>query len=116
MPLSNISPDHLLHVPRGELSRRPQVLRNTTAVASSQVFRFLADIVQTKRRTLEEIGEIFGDKHVAAHWYGISEEEKAKIAREAMRVTEDGRIIEDEESKTPAESEKVNDEKNEEVT
>ena len=50
--------------------------------------------LQTKGRTLEEIGEIFGDKHVAAHWYGISAEEKQRIAENAMRVTADGRIVE----------------------
>ena len=47
---------------------------------------------ETKRRTLEEIGEIFGDKNVAAHWYGISDEEKRKIAHDAMKLTDDGRI------------------------
>ena len=47
---------------------------------------------ETKRRTLEEIGELFGDKHVAAHWYGISEEEKQRIAQDAVKLTKDGRI------------------------
>ena len=41
------------------------------------------------------MGEIFGDKHVAAHWYGISEEEKQRIAVNAMRVTADGHIVEE---------------------
>lgn len=41
---------------------------------------------ETKGRTLEEIGELFGDTHVAAHWYGISEEEKRKIAHDALQV------------------------------
>jgi hypothetical protein len=50
---------------------------------------------------LEEIGEIFGDKHVAAHWYGISEEEKKKIAHDAMMLTEDGRIGSDPTLKPP---------------
>lgn len=49
---------------------------------------------ETKRRTLEEIGELFGDKHVVAHWYGISEEEKRQIAHDAMQLTEDGRLPE----------------------
>ena len=48
---------------------------------------------ETKGRTLEEIGTIFGDEHVAAHWYGISEQEKEKIAQEAMNVTVDGEIL-----------------------
>lgn len=56
---------------------------------------------ETKGRTLEEIGEIFGDKHVAAHWYGISEEEKEKIAKGALRLTEDGRIADDPDLRTP---------------
>lgn len=50
---------------------------------------------ETKGRTLEEIGGIFGDKHVAAHWYGISEEEKEKIAKGALNLTADGRILDD---------------------
>jgi hypothetical protein len=56
---------------------------------------------ETKGRTLEEIGEIFGDKHVAAHWYNISEEEKKKIAHDAMMLTEDGRIPSDTSLKPP---------------
>jgi sugar porter (SP) family MFS transporter len=40
---------------------------------------------ETKGRTLEEIGALFGDEHVASVWYGASEEQRAKIAREAMR-------------------------------
>ena len=59
---------------------------------------------ETKGRTLEEIGEIFGDKHVAAHWYGISDEEKRKIALDAMNLTEDGRIPSDPELKPPENS------------
>jgi hypothetical protein len=39
---------------------------------------------------LEEIGSLFGDEHIASHWYGISEEEKAEIARNALQVTESG--------------------------
>lgn len=57
---------------------------------------------ETKGRTLEELGELFGDKHVAAHWYGISEKEREQIAQEAIAVTEDGRILEtSEELKSP---------------
>lgn len=49
---------------------------------------------ETKGRTLEELGEVFGDKHIAAHWYGISEKEREQIAHEALAVTDDGRIVE----------------------
>ena len=42
---------------------------------------------ETKGRTLEEIGALFGDEHIASRWYGMSEEEKEKIAREAMAET-----------------------------
>lgn len=41
---------------------------------------------ETKGRTLEEIGTLFGDEHVASHWYGLSEEEKMKIRKEAMAL------------------------------
>jgi hypothetical protein len=41
---------------------------------------------ETKGRTLEEIGTLFGDKHVASQWYGLSEEEKMKIRKEAMSL------------------------------
>ena len=56
---------------------------------------------ETKNRTLEEIGEIFGDKHIAAHWYGISEEEKQKIAQDAMKLTWEGRVPSDTDLKPP---------------
>ena len=49
---------------------------------------------ETKGRTLEEIGSLFGDEHIASHWYGISEEEKAEIARNALQMTKSGRIPE----------------------
>jgi hypothetical protein len=39
---------------------------------------------ETKGRTLEEIGALFGDTHIASRWYGMSEEEKARVAREAV--------------------------------
>ncbi|KXT13446.1 hypothetical protein AC579_4248 [Pseudocercospora musae] len=42
---------------------------------------------ETKGRTLEEIGALFGDEaHVASHWYGLSQEEKDKIVQEAMHA------------------------------
>ena len=41
---------------------------------------------------MEEIGSLFGDEHIASHWYGISEEEKAEIARNALQMTKSGRI------------------------
>lgn len=45
---------------------------------------------ETKGRTLEEIGTLFGDDaHVASHWYDLSELEREKIAREAMQSTKD---------------------------
>lgn len=50
---------------------------------------------ETKGRTLEEIGSLFGDEHVASHWYGISEEEKEEIARNALKLTKSGRIPEE---------------------
>ena len=50
---------------------------------------------ETKNRTLEEIGTLFGDEHIASHWYGISEEEKQEIARNAMKLTESGGIAEE---------------------
>jgi hypothetical protein len=34
---------------------------------------------ETKGRTLEEIGALFGDAHVANQWYGLSEEERAGL-------------------------------------
>lgn len=34
---------------------------------------------------MEEIGALFGDEgHVASQWYGLSQEEKDKIAQEAL--------------------------------
>jgi hypothetical protein len=38
---------------------------------------------------------LFGDEHIASHWYGISEEEKAEIARNAIQMTKSGRILEE---------------------
>ena len=56
---------------------------------------------ETKGRTLEEIGEIFGDKHVVAHWYGISEDEKRRLEHQAMNITEDGKLHDDADLKAP---------------
>ncbi|SMR53866.1 unnamed protein product [Zymoseptoria tritici ST99CH_1E4] len=43
---------------------------------------------ETKGRTLEEIGLLFGDDvHVASQWYDLSPEEKEKVAEEAVRNT-----------------------------
>lgn len=47
---------------------------------------------ETKGRTLEEMGRLFGDKHVAASWYGISQEEKLKIQEEAQRLSDTGTL------------------------
>lgn len=67
---------------------------------------------ETKGRTLEELGELFGDKHIAAHWYGLSEKEREQIARDALAVTEDGRI---QETTEELKSSEVNVEKTEDV-
>jgi energy-coupling factor transporter transmembrane protein EcfT len=46
---------------------------------------------ETKNRTLEEIGDVFGDEtHVASHWYKATPEEKERMAREALKETEGG--------------------------
>ncbi|KIY02891.1 uncharacterized protein Z520_01356 [Fonsecaea multimorphosa CBS 102226] len=50
---------------------------------------------ETKGRTLEEIGSLFGDTNIAAHWYGISDEEREKIHQGALHLTADGMIVED---------------------
>lgn len=53
-------------------------------------------------RTLEEIGALFGDEaHVAAHWYNISEEEKEKIAQNALHLTKSGRVPDEPALKPP---------------
>jgi hypothetical protein len=50
---------------------------------------------ETKGRTLEEIGHLFGDDlHVAHNWYGASEEEKAKIELQALEDTKGGMVRE----------------------
>ena len=71
---------------------------------------------ETKGRTLEEIGEIFGDKNIAAHWYGISEEEKQKIAHDALQLTEDGRIQSETDLKPPENDVEKKEESNPEGT
>ncbi|KAK3613606.1 hypothetical protein LTR56_025727 [Elasticomyces elasticus] len=50
---------------------------------------------ETKGRTLEEIGTLFGDEHVASHWYGISDVEKEEIMQNALKMTKSGRILDD---------------------
>jgi len=47
---------------------------------------------ETKGRSLEEIGELFGDTNIAGHWYGLTEEEKAKLHEEALALTKSGGI------------------------
>lgn len=55
---------------------------------------------ETKGRTLEEIGELFGDgDRVAAHWYHTTEEERAKIAEEALQDMKPSGSASDEELK-----------------
>ena len=50
---------------------------------------------ETKGRTLEEIGDLFGDNlHVASHWYNATPEEKEKISRQALKETEGGIVHE----------------------
>jgi len=57
---------------------------------------------ETKGRTLEEIGALFGDdEHVAAHWYNTTEEEREKIAQNALHLTKSGRIPDELETQPP---------------
>lgn len=45
---------------------------------------------ETKGRTLEEIGALFGDDaNVVAHWYDATEEERERIASETLHKAED---------------------------
>ncbi|KIW06943.1 uncharacterized protein PV09_02604 [Verruconis gallopava] len=46
---------------------------------------------ETKGRTLEEIGALFGDTHVANKWYDLSPEERAKIHEKALHLNESGK-------------------------
>ncbi|KAF2679224.1 MFS transporter [Lentithecium fluviatile CBS 122367] len=55
---------------------------------------------ETKGRTLEEIGALFGDEHVASQWYGMSEEEKHRLAQEALAKIPDSGESGGEETKT----------------
>ncbi|KAL9053900.1 MAG: hypothetical protein Q9162_004473 [Coniocarpon cinnabarinum] len=55
---------------------------------------------ETKGRTLEEIGLAFGDEHVAAHWYGITEEEKQRIAEDALNETKSAELDREASSET----------------
>ncbi|KAK5135835.1 hypothetical protein LTR08_004483 [Meristemomyces frigidus] len=56
---------------------------------------------ETKGRTLEEIGTLFGDEHIASHWYGISDEEKEQIAQNALKLTRSGRLPEERPANVP---------------
>lgn len=48
---------------------------------------------ETKGRTLEEIGDLFGDdQRVASHWYSASPEEREKISQLALKETEGGLV------------------------
>ena len=43
---------------------------------------------ETKGRTLEEIGGLFGDEaNVMTHWHDLGEEERARLAQEALKET-----------------------------
>ena len=42
-------------------------------------------------RTLEEIGEVFGDR-VAGHYFGATESELDLMKRQALRVKDDGEL------------------------
>lgn len=45
---------------------------------------------ETKGRTLEEIGALFGDSsNVVSHWYDATEEEREKITNETLRQIDD---------------------------
>lgn len=39
---------------------------------------------ETKGRTLEEIGALFGDEHIATRWYDLSKEDKERLGQEAI--------------------------------
>lgn len=48
---------------------------------------------ETKGRTLEEIGDLFGDDlRVASHWYTASPEEREKISQLALEETKGGLV------------------------
>ncbi|KAK3708622.1 hypothetical protein LTR37_011344 [Vermiconidia calcicola] len=50
---------------------------------------------ETRQLTLEDIGNKFGDKHVVAQWSGISEEEMQEITDNAIELTIDGQVPDD---------------------
>lgn len=45
---------------------------------------------ETKGRTLEEIGAIFGDTNIANKWYGLGEEERNKIHEQVLHPVAGG--------------------------
>ena len=50
---------------------------------------------ETKGRTLEEIGALFGDEHIASRWYDATKEEKERVAHEAVtKVPDSGDEVE----------------------
>ena len=56
---------------------------------------------ETKGRTLEEIGDLFGDNlHVASHWYTATEEEREKMKEQALRETQGSRVSQNRQSET----------------
>ena len=48
-------------------------------------------IQQTRMHTLEEIGDLFGDR-IAGHYFGATESEMDLMRREALRVKDDGEL------------------------
>lgn len=46
---------------------------------------------ETKGRTLEEIGALFGDTHIANQSYGVTEEEKRRIHEQALNASGSGK-------------------------
>jgi hypothetical protein len=54
---------------------------------------------ETKGRTLEEVGTLFGDEaHVALNWYNATAEERAKMAEKAFQEMEATKADEDQPS------------------
>jgi MFS family permease len=48
---------------------------------------------ETKGRTLEEIGGLFGDAHIASHWYKLTDQEKTRLQDEALRGLEGEKAV-----------------------